>query len=166
MTDTQNYPTLYDTDAQSSDEDAVETTDEATAPADDVETVERVEVDAVFETAVDSTLAAVRKNLLENASNAKARKAIPILQTERRKVRRRNVDTDVPVSELVFDAVLDLLNEGTQVSAASTRAAKNRTDRITLTAPSWWWNLVGLAAGAHDAQPADVISTAVSKHLG
>lgn len=134
-------------------------------PNDDVETVDRVEVDAVLEAAVDSTLAAVRKNLLENVSDTKTRKAIPILPNERRKVRRRNVDTDVPVSELVFDAVLDLLNSGDEIPVASARAAKNRSDRLTLTAPAWWWTLVGLAADANGAQPADVISEAVSKHL-
>lgn len=147
--------------------DAPDTADEATEdiPAEEVETVDRVEVDAVLETAVDSTLAAVRKNLLENASDTKVRKAILLLPTERRKARRRNVDTDVPVSELVFDAVLDLLNKEGEIHVATTRAAKNRTDRLTLTAPAWWWSLVGLAADANDGTPADVISTAISKHL-
>ena len=158
MTDPQNMftgTTLYDS---PNDQVDVSTDDE-------VETVDRVEVDEVFETAVDSTLAAVRKNLLDNASDEKVRKAIPILQTERRKVRRRHVDTDVPVSDLVFDAVLDLLNDGAEVSVATKRAAKNRTERLTLTAPAWWWRLVGLAADAHEGQPADVISTAITKHL-
>lgn len=139
---------------------------ETDAPEDTVEEIQRVEVDKVMESAVDSTLAALRSNLLENASDDKVRKAVVILQTERRKVRRRNVDTDVPVSDLVFDAVLDLLNKGADVNVASTRAAKNRTDRVTLTAPAWWWTLVGLAAAANEGTPADVISTAISKHLG
>lgn len=170
MSDTfdKNYPTLYDNDPV--EEDTVTVNDDVTENeqeyVDDAEHVDRVEVNAVLESAVDATLAAVRKNLLENASEDKVRKAVSILQSERRKVRRRNVDTDVAVSELVFDAVLDMLNEGTEVVAASPRAAKNRSDRITLTEPAWWWSLVSLAADAHDATPADVISTAVTKHLG
>lgn len=135
------------------------------AVEDDVEVVDRVEVDAVLEEAVDATLAAVRRNILQNASDERSRKAIPVLTRDRRKVRRRNADTDVPVSDLVFDAVLELLHQGVAVEAVSSRAAKNRTERITLTAPTWWWQLVTLAAEANGAQPADVIAEAINKHL-
>lgn len=119
----------------------------------------------VDEAAVEAVIDALRTNLLNNSSDDKVRKAVALLPSDRRKVRRRNVDTDVPVSDLVFDAVLDMLKQHSDVPAATARAAKNRTDRLTLTAPAWWWSLVDLTAQARNGHASDVISTAINKHL-
>lgn len=59
--------------------------------------------------AVDAALAARRKQLLDNAKDDKVRKAVPILTSDRKKIKRRNIDTDVAVSDLASDAVIALL---------------------------------------------------------
>lgn len=117
------------------------------------------------ETAVDALLASLRSRLLDEASDKQVRKSIPVTQQDRRKVRRRNVDTDVPLSELVFDAVVDLLKNQDEVQVASSRAAKNRTQRLTVNAPAWWWRLVALSADSVGGQHADVISAAIGRRL-
>lgn len=138
---------------------------EAVEANDDVETVERAAIDDRITEAVDNALAARRAQLLETAVQDKVRKAVPVLASDRKKIRRRNVDTDVAISDLAYDAVIKLLAEGDEVDVASDRAAKNRKERITLTAPSWWWSLATLYADAHNGQLSDVIASAINKQL-
>lgn len=131
----------------------------------EVDHVDRVQVDSVLEAAVDATLASAREKLLAGGDET-IRKSVPVGTNDRRKVRRRHVDTDVAISDLVFDAVLKMLTEKDEIPAASERASKNRTERLTLTAPAWWWKLVTFAGEANGAGTPDVVAQAIRKHLG
>lgn len=143
---------------------------EDTAPEveqdEDLEDVERVDnVDQAREDAVESAVESARNALLSSASTKDVRKVVAFQPKTRRKLRRRHVDTDVSVSDLTFDAVLAMLGEQAEVDVASPQQAKGRTDRVTLTVPEWWWRLVQFTATAHGGSPADVVATAVKKHL-
>lgn len=113
------------------------------------------------ESAVDAVLAAARVHILSDDGTRIVRKPIAVTQQDRKKVRRRNVDTDVPVSDLVSAAVVDLLKEGTTVEHSN----RKRPATLTIGAPDWWWELAKLHASANGAQLPDVIAAAIGDHL-
>lgn len=127
--------------------------------------IDRPEVIGPPTAAVDAALEAIRERLLNGDNDKTQRKAIAVTPSDRRKVRRRNVDTDVAISDLVFDSVIDLLTRKDDVNVASARAAKNRSERLTLTAPQWWWTLAGFAADSVGGSLSDVITAGISKRL-
>lgn len=150
------FPTVSDDDR---------TQDTETADDGGVEKIERPEVNGPPTAAVDAALEAIRERLLNGDHSKTQRKAIAVTPSDRRKVRRRNVDTDVSISDLVFDSVIDLLSRQDDVHVASARASKNRSERLTLTAPQWWWTLAGFAADSVGGSLADVIATGIGKRL-
>lgn len=113
------------------------------------------------EAAVDAVLEATRAHILDDDGSHIVRKPVPVTQQDRKKVRRRNVDTDVSVSDLVSAAVIDLLKSDTEVESST----RKRPAILTIAAPEWWWSLLRLRADASGAQVGDVVAVAIADHL-
>lgn len=113
------------------------------------------------EAAVDATLRAARAHILKDDGSHVLRKAVAVSAGDRKKVRRRFVDTDVSVSDLVFTGVVDLLEAGAEVTASD----RKRPSNITIAAPEWWWLLLKMYADSHNAHVSDVVAKAIGDHL-
>lgn len=132
---------------------------------DDVEQIKDFDMNEDFIPALDAALAAVRDKMIENVDDTQQRKAIPVNVKDRRAIRRRSVDTDVAISDLARVAILELLRDGAEIPVASAAAHKRRTEKITLTAPAYVWQLASLAATARGGSVSDVVSAAIGNYL-
>lgn len=114
----------------------------------------------------------VRDRLLEDLrgklsqpGGAVSRKVVKVTDKAYKAVKIGSVNTDIKVPVLIQDAVLETLQQGTPVSAASEKVAKGRTRAVNVEAPDWWWLAVRIACELGDYGMSDIVETAIAKHL-
>lgn len=114
------------------------------------------------ESVVTTVLESARSAVMTDDGTKTVRKAVSVTAADRKKARKRGVDTDLSVSDLVNEAVLDLLRDKADVPSP---ANAKRPNNITVSAPSWWWFIAKLFADAHDVKVDDVVAHAIKNYL-
>lgn len=115
--------------------------------------------------AVDDAVGIVKACLTAHTDDTVIRKVVSLPPADRRKVRRRHVDTDVPVSVLVHDAAMNLLKDHDEIQALTPRKRGSRDQQLTVAAPATWWRMLTVVADGAGVSVADIVATAIRTNL-